>query len=266
MNVQVGQTNRGYNRMTVWYYVSNREQVGPVDEIAMRSLIRTGAVFPKTSVWKDGMEGWLPAAETELKQQFSESESAIISTDDVLSEMPGLPGFTSKSLHDLWLWFACIIGSSLPLYLLALQFLSKNQILVIVGMVALTAGIIGYVLLYRFWSLIQDGRVRTSPGKAVGYCFIPLYNIYWNYVAYVGLAADINAYCRERKIAAPIVNEGLALMWYILSIFAIIPGVGGMVSIPLIIFQIMMIKQFVDVSQAIIASRKVVACDNLKQD
>jgi len=245
--------------MTVWYYVCNREQTGPVDEIAMRSLIRSGTVLPKTSVWKDGMAGWLPASETELKQQFSELRPTIAADIRPGPMIVELPAFSSKSLHDLWLWFACILGVSLPLYLVALKLFSKNQALTVIVMIALAAAVIGYVLLYRFWSLIQDGEARTTPGKAVGFCFIPFYNIYWNYVAYVGLASDMNAYCREHNIEGPIVNEGLALIWYVLSIIAIIPVINGMVSIPLIVFQIILMKQLTDVSQAIIASRQVAA-------
>ena len=40
-------------------------------------------------------------------------------------------------------------------------------------------------------------------GKAVGFCFIPLFNLYWLYVAMVGRAADMSSYCNERNMQRP---------------------------------------------------------------
>ena len=37
---------------------------------------------------------------------------------------------------------------------------------------------------------IQDGYARTTPGLAVGLMFIPVFNIYWQFVALKGLAED----------------------------------------------------------------------------
>ena len=49
-----------------WHYVDGDTQVGPVEQDAMVSLIRSGAVKSTTSVWRDGMEDWLEAGQTEL--------------------------------------------------------------------------------------------------------------------------------------------------------------------------------------------------------
>ena len=40
--------------------------------------------------------------------------------------------------------------------------------------------------------MIQAGGVRTTPGKAVGFLFIPFFNLYWVFTTYVGLAKDWN--------------------------------------------------------------------------
>jgi hypothetical protein len=36
-----------------------------------------------------------------------------------------------------------------------------------------------FVILWKMWSSIQDGNARTTPGKAIGFLFIPFFNIYW---------------------------------------------------------------------------------------
>ncbi len=39
-------------------------------------------------------------------------------------------------------------------------------------------------LVYRMWAQIQSGHPRTTPACAVGFLFIPLFNLYWIFVAY----------------------------------------------------------------------------------
>ncbi|MBE6424928.1 MAG: zinc ribbon domain-containing protein [Planctomycetaceae bacterium] len=78
-------------------------------------------------------------------------------------------------------------------------------------------GVISYCkFLYRCWRLIQDGHARTTPGKAVGFLFIPFFNIYWFFVAHYGLAIDLNSYARRYQIAVPRAPEGLVLTALIL--------------------------------------------------
>ena len=40
------------------------------------------------------------------------------------------------------------------------------------------------ILLYRLWSLVPPEEAATTPGKAVGFQFIPFFNLYWNFIAY----------------------------------------------------------------------------------
>jgi len=80
------------------------------------------------------------------------------------------------------------------------------------------AGLIfGFMLLYRLWKLMPNDIARTTPGKAVGFCFIPLFNFYWWFVAYLGLCKDMNKTLQRRRIQYR-VNEGLGLIYCILAI------------------------------------------------
>lgn len=125
-----------------------------------------------------------------------------------------------------------------------------------IGIIPLIAGsVISFILLYRFWAVIQDGKVRTTPGKAVGFCFIPFFNIYWNYVAMVGLAEDMNRYCRERNIAAPVIGEGLAITWFVLYCCSCIPWLNLLTIIPCIVIWIILMKQFTDVTTRILEQK-----------
>jgi|GEM_PF-1155695 len=59
----------------------------------------------------------------------------------------------------------------------------------------LAYGIVGMVWTYKFWSWIPPEQRHTnlwkkyiSPGQALGFMFIPYFNIYWMFVVYLGIA------------------------------------------------------------------------------
>lgn len=89
--------------------------------------------------------------------------------------------------------------------------------------------ILGLIYLYRAWYILQPSRnARTSPGKAVGYLFIPFYNIYWIFVAYAGWSPDWNntrnKYSNLSHI--PPSGDGLFMAMPIMSIASVIPVIG----------------------------------------
>lgn len=49
-----------------WYYAQGDKQVGPVPYVAIRSLISSGVITPDTLVWREGLQDWIPAKNTEL--------------------------------------------------------------------------------------------------------------------------------------------------------------------------------------------------------
>ena len=45
-----------------WYYARQGQTHGPVTAPELRDLVRAGRVLPNDGVWKEGMNGWRPAA------------------------------------------------------------------------------------------------------------------------------------------------------------------------------------------------------------
>jgi hypothetical protein len=68
------------------------------------------------------------------------------------------------------------------------------------------------VLLYKGWTAINDGQARTTPGMAVGFMFIPLFNLYWMFMAIYGWAQDYNKYIARYQLQVQPMPEGLFLM------------------------------------------------------
>ena len=60
--------------------------------------------------------------------------------------------------------------------------------------------IFGALLLYQVWKVIPPDIARTTPGKAVGFSFIPFFGLYWIFVAYKGLSEDMNKTFQQQGI------------------------------------------------------------------
>ncbi len=88
------------------------------------------------------------------------------------------------------------------------------------------------VLIHRMWSALPPAVARTTPGMAVGLCFVPLFNLYWVFVALLGWAQDANTVTQPAlrirtgwfaALPAVIVASGLAMV--------IAPDAGLLVSL-----------------------------------
>jgi hypothetical protein len=106
----------------------------------------------------------------------------------------------------------------------ALAFVTSGGLLCVFG------EIMFLVLLYKAWASIQGGPVRTTPGKAVGFLFIPVYNWYWLFQVLPGFADDYNAYIQRFNIYVPRLERGLLLGFAVLASAAVVPVVGLLVA------------------------------------
>jgi predicted RNA-binding Zn-ribbon protein involved in translation (DUF1610 family) len=159
----------------------------------------------------------------------------------------GLPAERIKQIQNYFMaWWVCLaVGVGLCITCIG----------AVLGIPALIAGVVfHFMLLYQLWCTVQDGRAASTPGQAIGFLFIPFFNIYWQFVAIWGLAKELNRYSREHNIAAPEVNEGLALTVCILNCCSIIPYLGILTALAGMIIAIIEAKGMCDAAVAIIRS------------
>ena len=76
----------------------------------------------------------------------------------------------------------------------------------------------GYIL-HKLWRLIPAKEAKTTPGKMVGFLFIPIFNLYWNFIAIYGLAQALNSQTRRHEIKNKKVSKGLCLIFCIFFTF-----------------------------------------------
>ncbi len=92
-------------------------------------------------------------------------------------------------------------------------------VLTMVGsLLAVLAFVVTLILAYKMWAAIQGLGARTSPGLALGLMFIPLFQLFWQFVVYWGWTKDYNKLRQQAERPLPGMPEGLALAACILPI------------------------------------------------
>ncbi len=123
----------------------------------------------------------------------------------------------------------------------------SGTFLMAIGMIfGILSLIFGSIIFFHLWKFsIEESELAglapsvNSPGRVLGFCFIPLFNFYWAFVAWGKLPKDLNALAGSRECTRRL-SQGLGITIPILSILSIIPLVGyvpgiiaGCVLIPL---------------------------------
>ncbi len=99
-------------------------------------------------------------------------------------------------------------------------------ILVVGALGLIYAAVVHLVFIYKIWQHIADEHARTTPGKAVGFLFIPFFNLYWIFQVLWGFAKDCNSYIERHSINTNKLPEGLFVACAILLLCSVVPFVG----------------------------------------
>ena len=226
-----------------FYYDANGQKFGPVNDAQLKALAAQGAIHPQTPMEADtghkGTAGQIPGLFVAAQLPFAQMPQTV----------PMAGPTTIKTLNIFFhvFWISMVVGTPLCLMgavavtfgaiveswggMAAPLFLVGGVIvLMISGLVLVGATVFMFMLLYQLWKLIPAEIARTTPGKAVGFSFIPFFNLYWVFVAYKGLGEDMNKTLRQRGIQYQ-VNEGLGLAICILLPCGFVPYIGILFSL-----------------------------------
>jgi len=127
------------------------------------------------------------------------TRSSSISSSNTFSAKPAYPQSKILNLYFWMFGISMIAGTFLCMSLFLLP-LPLHPMLIITLLAKIAGIIFLFMLLYRLWQLVPAEIARTTPGKAVGFCFIPLFNFYWAFVAFKGLSIDMNKTLQQRGI------------------------------------------------------------------
>lgn len=254
-----------YSLNSPWYYAVEGERQGPIAFTELQQKFEVSELHADTLVWTQGMADWLPA------RQIAELAAVLAPVDACVPSLAGrsaaLDGDQFSQARAGWnlaprrtgagrlvpavkpanfqLWIG-ISAASLVFYMIGLGLTAANgdvtafaSVMIIAGLAAIIAStVMGSIFIYRAWLVLQDDQIppRTTPGKAIGFLFIPFFSIYWMFVAIHGWSQDYKRLVSVYEYTdAPKIPENLFLAFPILVVASIIPGVGVLASVAMIV-------------------------------
>jgi hypothetical protein len=169
----------------------------------------------KNSGFTAGYNAWI---------RLGDSELAALTSIPLVESVPNIPNPVVSKVNPIGLarmfwWWVGLTGFSLLgdlILLISGVFRYEPGAVILVNIPWMAASILEYILTYRYWQTIQDGSTRTTPGKAVGFQFIPFFSIYWLFPAYFGLAQDQNRFIDRQFIGRGRKSQSLYALTYVI--------------------------------------------------
>ncbi|MBQ4479847.1 MAG: hypothetical protein II943_04325 [Victivallales bacterium] len=160
--------------------------------------------------------------------------------------------YLRREVASLWkftkCWMICFFSSSVAGSILGMLGSMVHELFMVLAIPAIIFALVSVIFLlikfiklfYRYWAYVGTGSNRT-PGQMVGFCFIPFFNYYWQFVAIWGLAK------RLKKGGCGNVNPALSLVLCIINCCTVInwiPGLGQALNIAMLVFFLIVFAQF----------------------
>lgn len=179
----------------------NGNEFGPYPVEVARQYLQTGNIHSTDEAKPDGASEWYPV-------------TTILGSNPPLSN--------PRKISHLWLWFMITGILAVVLSIVAEAVLTPDEgrsyirtsqknagavLLILCWGNFVAAFVISNVMLYRGWTLVQRPGSPTTPGQAVGLMFVPLFNLYWQFIAIRGMAVEMN---QQQRPGLKSVNVGLA--------------------------------------------------------
>ena len=229
--------------------------MGPVSQHELETHLKNQVIPPTARVWKQGMSDWAPAnhvlsvgpavagSAEEVQTDSSTSIYAAPASGQLRSGDGTIDVPIKRANFALMLFLLIIgfIGVIAGAVLLGVSEEAGRESLLIVGgsiiavsLVPLLWGsILSLIYLYRCWLIVDsasNGTARTTPGQAVGFCFIPFFNLYWIFQAYYGWARDYNVEAQRHGWQNE-VPEGLFQAYCVLTVLGIVPIINNLTAL-----------------------------------
>ena len=172
----------------------------------------------RVGVWRAAMEGMAAAGQREQHQDEEKHGTGDEIADEPVTAQAASRVEDAKRLNRWFkLCYICLAASLLTTLFAGViagflesqgwdldstSWLLVGLLLIIVAIVLLVLTFVfGCLILHKLWSLIPTHKARTTPGKAVGFLFIPFFGYYWLFVAIYGLAKALNAETGRKSVS-----------------------------------------------------------------
>ena len=224
-----------------WWLAKGQQTEGPFPQEHVVDWLRTGQIRPDAMACPEGGREWKRLSELnafadcivrppEVSQQ--PPPPPPVDACDASTGALGLFGARYRAKFGILTAAVILGGAYVLMQLLLIGDLGEGPVALYLLMLAIRAGntVTTIVFHYRVWKLIPAQFAETTPGKAVGYLFIPFFNFYWAFTSFAGLNRSLNRFAEARGLTPPRLNVGMGTA---VAVFIIASNVFSLVSLGL---------------------------------
>ena len=114
------------------------------------------------------------------------------------------------------------------------------------------------IMHYECWKSLPERYRETTPGKAIGFMFIPFYSFYWAFTSIPGLAKGFYEYGRRNGIKEIDNKTGLGIAFAVVFVcyntIGLIPGFTSILGVASFVLFILFYKDIVDYANRVLES------------
>jgi hypothetical protein len=269
-----------------WYYARDGEQHGPVKWLKIKNLIASGELVVDDLVWNETLDDWLPFREVSGETAANQLSSTAVPTGSasaVESRLPIPYDLKRASFPKLMILGGITIALVAGLVGLIIFNFSRSiptvgpggtsvsspgspfdslisPATILLGIVAVGVLVwfivVSMIYVHRAWRMLQSFGASITPGIAVGFQFIPIFNLYWAFRAYYNWSREYNSICARHPSfqIAPRAAEGVFLAYCVIQVASTVfdwitpddselEAISGMLGLVSIILFVMMFYQ-----------------------
>lgn len=230
--------------MKQYHITSKGQQSGPFPESEVQSMLANGPIATTDLCWAEEMTDWKP-----IHQVIARPTN--VPPPPPTQNHPTAPSATPTINWIPALVLYCVVSAAS--ILISLVGLEDEEAAGGLALLALPLIILGVVFIsilhYQCWKALPERFRATTPGKAVGYLFIPFYNFYWAFISWPKLAEGLVEW--QKSVGKPAVTDARSLAMTYAIIFVcsmtvgLIPGFDILIGIGDLVLFIVFYRQIV---------------------
>lgn len=219
-------------------------------------LLQSGQLYRSDLGWADGMANWqtlevmlgLPPAGPQYAMPYAQTGTLSYAHGGVMEDTRPLP------------WKVPLVCAIIQIAMLSVDTFLQTAVypinpliiftnnpgwevyVVVDGIMAISyilMIIFGSILHYRCWNSLPAHLRSTTPGKAIGLYFVPIFNFFWIFVSYFNLAKHYADWGRATGVPSNPQLPSLAILlgcvWDISWILGFIASANGLMPVPVFI-------------------------------
>lgn len=234
--------------MKTYHITKNGTQIGPYTEDELQNKLTSGELSSGDLCWTEGMAEW-----ESIHKAISLPASVPPPAPPAPAQSPAYPQSSQTNYpnsNQFINWIPALVfycATAAISWIVELIQLDGDEeaagIFALLGLPVIILGVVFMCMLhYKCWMALPQQYRFTTPGKAVGFLFIPFYNFYWAFVSWPKLSEGVISWQRAEGMN-PTDTKALALTYAILFVCSLtigqVPGLGILIGIAQVVIFIL---------------------------